>query len=488
MKNKLFVFCLLIFGTLACRKETIHLHYQMAGAPRTDGIILQARLAATESLFKDNIPGKAGWGRFEISSSQNFEGSFFGPWMVAQDKNDFILRQEFRGLLPGESYYYRLHFGEDSIHVRSEPTGRFNTLQGAEQTRPVSLVMVTGSNFHRFRSGREREGQPDTPPAERAEWGAGFPGYGAILEQEPGYFIGNGDNVYYDHPPERAARTTPEMRAHWHRLYQMDNFQKLLNRTVTIWLKDDHDHRYNDSDTTSRDEDGNLLLPTHEEGMAVFLEQAPVIHSEKPQRTYRKLRLNADLELFLVEGRDYRSPNRMRDGPGKSIWGQNQLDWLRNALSTSNAAFKILVSPTPLVGPDDEYKKDNHTNPGGFRHERDQFFNWLDSTGISQQGFYIICGDRHWQYLSVHPSGIEEFSCGALVDANARLGRKPGDPGSTDPEGSIRQPYFQEEISGGFLYLETNRKGDKKLLNFVFFDETGKRLYQTEKISDHENE
>ena len=88
-----------------------------------------------------------------------------------------------------------------------------------------------------------------------------------------------------------------------------------------------------------------------------------------------------------------------------------------------------------MIGPDDLHKKDNHTNIGGFRAERDEFFAWLEETGIAEKGFYIICGDRHWQYHSIDPSGIEEFSTGALIDVNSRLGRKPGDPKSTDPEG-----------------------------------------------------
>jgi alkaline phosphatase D len=41
----------------------------------------------------------------------------------------------------------------------------------------------------------------------------------------------------------------------------------------------------------------------------------------------------------------------------------------------------------------------------------------------------------------VHPSGFEEFSVGALVDANSRVGRKPGDVMSTDPQGLVTQLY-----------------------------------------------
>ncbi len=157
--------------------------------------------------------------------------------------------------------------------------------------------------------------------------------------------------------------------------------------------------------------------------------------------TYKTFRVSRELQIWLVEGRDYRSPNSMPDGPDKTIWGQEQKQWLQETLLQSTAIFKLLISPTPLIGPDDAYKNDNHTNPGGFQAEREIFFAWLKEHNFLEKNFYILCGDRHWQYHSVDNTGFEEFSCGALVDANSRIGRRPGDPASTDPEAAIKQPY-----------------------------------------------
>jgi len=98
---------------------------------------------------------------------------------------------------------------------------------------------------------------------------------------------------------------------------------------------------------------------------------------------------------------------------------------------------------------------------------------------LDQQNFFIVCGDRHWQYHALDPSGVEEFSCGALIDANSRLGRNPGDPASTDPNGVIKQPYTQAESSGGFLMIRCESGGDaaRARLGFQFFDEKGDVLY-----------
>jgi alkaline phosphatase/alkaline phosphatase D len=213
----------------------------------------------------------------------------------------------------------------------------------------------------------------------------------------------------------------------------------------------------------------------------MMLEQLPVApHDDDDALTYRTRRVNRDLQIWFVENRMYRSPNLSEDGPRKTIWGPKQKAWLKRTLSNSDAKFKLLISPTPMVGPDDARKTDNHTNIGGFQHERDEFFAWLKETGLDRKNFYLVCGDRHWQYHAVHPTGIEEFSCGALVDANSRLGRAPGDPESTDPEGLIKQPYSQKERSGGFLMIEVipGRNDNPARLSFTWHDEFGKVLHR----------
>ena len=77
----------------------------------------------------------------------------------------------------------------------------------------------------------------------------------------------------------------------------------------------------------------------------------------------------------------------MPDGPDKTLWGAEQIAWLKSTLLESDATFKLLISPTPLVGPDDAYKIDNHTNHKGFRHEGREFFKWVVRAQSSSAGF-----------------------------------------------------------------------------------------------------
>jgi alkaline phosphatase D len=54
----------------------------------------------------------------------------------------------------------------------------------------------------------------------------------------------------------------------------------------------------------------------------------------------------------------------MTDGSEKTILGKAQKAWLKRTLKASDTTWKILISPTPLVGPDRAKKNDNHSNAG----------------------------------------------------------------------------------------------------------------------------
>ncbi len=56
---------------------------------------------------------------------------------------------------------------------------------------------------------------------------------------------------------------------------------------------------------------------TFAEGQNIFRQQTPV----PAGLPYRTVRWGRDLQVWIVEGRDFRSANTMADGPAKTIWG-----------------------------------------------------------------------------------------------------------------------------------------------------------------------
>ncbi|MCO6457837.1 MAG: sulfatase-like hydrolase/transferase [Pirellulaceae bacterium] len=481
----------------------------LVGEVTSQSAVVQVRLTHTDKPIQGEVPGIAGVVKFMLrpaaagsrgdagnSGSDDARGadnakgagdsSAIERLVPALPEHDFIARAVFEGLSPGVEYQCRTLIGLDERHLRPGPTARFRTLPGPDHAAATRFVVVTGMNYAKFhgdgRIDRQQHVVQNNTELPAAYAGPdkplGYPALETILKLRPDFFVGTGDNVYYDTPTRPRAKTVTQMRQKWHEQFVQPRYRQLFSAVPTYWEIDDHDYRVDDCDNT-----GNYP-PSPAEGRQIMLEQLPLAAMDDADaKTYRTHRVSRDLQIWLVENRLYRSPNAMPDGPDKSIWGREQKEWLKRTLLDSDATFKLLISPTPMVGPDDLRKTDNHTNIGGFRHERDEFFAWLNETGLATRNFYLLCGDRHWQYHARSPEGIEEFSSGALVDANARLGRKPGDPKSTDPDAKIRQLYYQDPASGGFLQVQVEPAQDERpaRLTFTHHDEHGKVLYRHEK-------
>jgi len=471
----------------------------MAGEVTDTSVILQSRLTSA-SPYQDprweGIRGAGGWAYFEISDNPGFRNTRKTDWLRAIPKSDFIVKLKVGGLEPAGRYHYRLHYGPAKDNVRASEPATFRTLAGKNKAEAYTLAIVTGMNYSFFHyTGAYGRTKPYSGPDKHL----GYPALESIRKLEPDFFIGTGDNVYYDHPGHRGrAQTKHEMRKKHHEQYSQQRFLDLFRGAATYWMKDDHDHRFDDSDQVNavrighakqlpyypktniwEGESGSGFAPLHELGVRVFREQLPVVDPSDPAAvTYRTYRVSRDLQIWFVEGRDYRSPNDMPDGPWKTIWGDEQKAWLKRTIKESDATFKFLVSPTPMVGPDSAGKRDNHTNVSGFRHEGDEFFRWLVDNRISPKQLFFACGDRHWQYHAIHPDGFEEFSTGALVDANSIIGSLPGGANTTDPEGKIRQPFHSPEASGGFLIVTVKPEGNSAVAEFRFHDGKGKLLYE----------
>lgn len=465
-------FGVFVFSSMTVEAADLHLAQGiLAGEVTATSVILQTRLTAARGLVDGDVPGAAGFGRFEISTSESFADARQTPWIRATPEGDFIVKAWVDGLRPGTGYHYRAVYGIDTAKTQRSATGSFRTLPAPGTAARVNFVLASCANYAFFRDGTK--GKPGYQGPDRE---LGYPALEPLARLRPDFVIIDGDCVYYDHPAANRAQTVEQLRRKWHEQYVMPRFVSLFRTVPTYWMKDDHDYRMNDSDPAGD------YAPSHDLGIAMFREQTAIVNpADRAAVTYRTHRVGRDLQLWMVEGRDYRSPNRMEDGPGKTIWGAEQKAWLQRTLKASDATFKILVSPTPLVGPDDGNKRDNHVNPRGFRHEGEAFLAWLKENGILPGRFFVICGDRHWKYHSKHPTGYEEITCGALNRENSRLGRAPGDPQSTDPKSLVRQFYTDAEPCGGFLHVAVQPAAGAKpaRIEFAHYDDLGAVRYRS---------
>ena len=380
--------------------------------------------------------GAVGEVRLKYGTQPDLADGTTTDWFRVEAEHDFVHQFEVSGLQPATRYYVQIEARDPGASGGTATvSGEFGTPATAKNWQDVEFAVITGQSYWDL-------DHPD-----------GFNIYPAMRERDLDFVVPTGDTVYLDSEAPRAR--TPELaRYHWHRMYSLPRHIELHRHVPGYWEVDDHDSWVNDCWPTMK---ANWMLPlTFDEGFAIYREQVPL--GSKP--THRTIRWGKGLQIWLVEGRLYRSPNRMADGPEKTIWGHEQRKWLMDSIVASNADFKVLISPTPIVGPDRGAKADNHANDA-FRYEGDLFRQWTAEAGLTN--LFVCCGDRHWQYHSIDPqSRLHEFSCGPV--SNKHAGGSPG----RDPE---MQPFHR--VKGGFLTVAVDRHEGLPRITFRHHDVQG---------------
>jgi alkaline phosphatase D len=382
------------------------------------------------------VPGHDGAVRVEYYPVGDPLATRTTSWAQVTADDDHVHQFRLTALSPGSLYRVVAHSRGPDGGRGEAVTGSFRTAPPAWDPARVVFTVVTGQQF-------QHQDSPD-----------GFRAYDSMRALGPSFFVHTGDIVYYDKPGPMAT-SIALARHHWHRTYSLPSLVRFHRRVPSYFIKDDHDTYADDCwPGMTREDMGEMSF---EAGLEIFREQVPMGDS-----TYRTVRWGKDLQVWLVEGRDFRSPNPEPDGPDKTIWGGAQLHWLKKTMAQSDATFKVLISPTPIVGPDRESKRDNHSNPN-FSYEGDHIRHWLRANVPEA---VVVCGDRHWQYASVHPeTGLREFSCGPISDVHAG-----GFGGFV--EGWHR--YFN--LTGGFLSVTVERVAGRPVMTFRHHDVMGRPL------------
>jgi alkaline phosphatase D len=162
----------------------------------------------------------------------------------------------------------------------------------------------------------------------------------------------------------------------------MQNFLKAMPH-YAIW--DDHDFGPNDCDKSF-----HLKETSRQVFMNYWLNPS---YGENGKGIYTRF-IYGDAEFFLLDDRTFRSSDNMADSingfpnPEKKMFGAEQMDWLKNALLSSKANFKIVVTGSQVlnpVSPFDCFRK--------FPVEYNELMGFLNIEKIN--GVLFFTGDRH---------------------------------------------------------------------------------------------
>jgi alkaline phosphatase D len=249
------------------------------------------------------------------------------------------MKVQISGLRPATRYRYRFWAvagdAGGAFREAAEPSkeGTFRTAPLATEHSQVTLLWSADLGGQ----GRCRAGQEEYPIFDRMR----------SLRADAMLFLG--DTVYGDEiciaPPNVAgssfaAHTADQYRAK-HR-YQRGavSLRRFLAETPVLVTWDDHEVRNNFSGPY------DSQMPA---GRQALVDYWPIgTPPEEPTRLYRKFRYGADVELFILDTRQYRSRNSDLDGPEKSMLGTDQREWLLRGLSQSTATWKVIVTSVPL--------------------------------------------------------------------------------------------------------------------------------------------
>jgi alkaline phosphatase D len=314
-------------------------------------------------------------------------------------------------LRPATRYAYRAR----SAGV--EVAGEFVTAPADDDARPVRLQWsgdLGGGGFCRPRAGAYRI-------------------FEAMARQRPDFFLIVGDTIYADHlcrGPEVepgadfVATTLAGFRAKYRYHREDSAFKSLLTRTSVSAIWDDHEVRNDFSGPYEP------LMPV---GRQAFFDYWPILApTSEPTRLYRKLRWGGLLEVFILDTRQYRSANSELDGPGKTMLGSEQRQWLIDGVSTSTAVWKVIVTSVSLSVSTGKTHRDSWSNASvwgvpeenstGFAVERDTILKAFRQRGVRNLVF-LTADVHHAELIRHHPApefSVHEFIAGPLAASQGR--------------------------------------------------------------------
>ncbi len=363
--------------------------FNLAALAQPASIMLGPVSRHTATIWiQGNAPASVG---LEVEQSGSTQALRKISAIALQPQNDHIARFTLDNLTAGADYRYRLVWNGKPL----DPVYRFRTLPGWRNEGPAEFTVFLGSCAHLY--------DPETD-GDKA-WSGGLEIFDRIAahaasEVRPNLMLWLGDNIYlragdYEHPAGMARRYQ-KVRSH-------PALRKLLPTLPHYAIWDDHDYGPNDHNQSFVFKEASLdLFKQYWPNPSAGIHDVPGIFT-----TFSI----GDVDFFLLDNRWYRDSDRDKSD-NKTMFGREQMRWLKNGLMASRARFKIIAGGSQFLNDLSRFEGWQH-----FREERRDFLSWLELNNVS--GVLFLSGDRHrTELLKQERPGnypLHELTCSPLT-------------------------------------------------------------------------
>ncbi|MGB3618167.1 MAG: alkaline phosphatase D family protein [Catalinimonas sp.] len=275
-------------------------------------------------------------------------------------------------VLPGKRYRYELFIDnrrrtcDYPLEFQSQPLWQY-------RTDPPAFTFALGSCHYVNEEAYDRPGEG---------YGGGYEIFGTIHEARPDFMVWLGDNTYLRNADWNTRTGVYHRYTHTRSLPEV---QPLLASTHHYAIWDDHDYGPNDSDRSFAQKE-----ITYE----AFRDFWPNLNWDVTGTGGITGHFQwADVEFFLLDDRYHRTPNN-REAADRDLLGEAQIEWLIDALVSSQAPFKFVCIGGQVLNPAAVYE-----NYATYPEERADLLRLIRENDIP--GVIFLNGDRHHSELTV---------------------------------------------------------------------------------------
>ncbi|MBK6347331.1 MAG: alkaline phosphatase family protein [Bacteroidales bacterium] len=275
---------------------------------------------------------------------------------------------------PGRTYDYRLYFNDRPVDLpypavfKTPPLWKY-------RTNPPDFTILTGSCAYINQPEYDRSGKP---------YGGDYRIFTHMAAQNADLMLWLGDNVYLREPDWNTRTGFYKRYTHTRSLPELQAFLASTHH-YAIW--DDHD--YGPDNCNKSFFNKNTALET----FRLFWAN-PTFGTCSTDGITTSFQWG-DVDFFLLDNRWFRDPDELNE-EGKSIIGDDQMEWLTDNLVSSRATFKFVAIGGQFLS--DAATAEMHS-ANGFDAEREKLISFIQNHQIKNVVF--LTGDVHFSEISV---------------------------------------------------------------------------------------